>query len=487
METSTSILKSAVTTALITILFSVTAKAQSQEQSCISAQDVQEIGQNFRQISQRASNGKKVYCEADLGKEWFAVTKSLEVLKNIKQNAPTPDQNDAFTFKAISESDWWSYFTNRANTFTLIDKSTHPALRDTCLDDDLANTGVVAFVFGSRDRGHIYLCPFFFEQDIYSQASVMMHEVRHFDGHGHETCSQGQESGNSGACDMRITDQGSYAISVQTIVGMARSAETPKADASLLESEALYMAFNKFNEIPEVKIDNAVILSNTDGEVFKWNPSNDNVSKIGQLNEAAVVLNSYNRFTIYPVDNSVPAYRMDKDLKARQESIGLFAVDYNKERPSEKAKYKSISYFGAGGLLKDNTLITICDNQNLFEESLDRRGEFVRMISMSEDRFDQVRTSMLVSQKGEIISFKCEDRESQRVLFEDTGLRYSGNPSDIVESFSLSGVQYAVLKDGSLTGINLTNQIMSAELLDLPIANKNWVSATPLSNPEIFN
>ena len=215
----------------------LSAQAQSLEKACIPAKDVNEIGRSFRQIAQRASNGKKVYCEADLGKNWFAVTKSLEILKNIRQNPPAFDQNDAFTSKAITEKDWWSYFTKRARSFTL---------------ERRCQEGVVAFVYGGfgGGNGNIHLCPFFFEQNLYSQASVMMHEVRHFDGHRHVTCTQGQEEGNRGACDNRITGRGSYAISVQTIVGMARSEDTPKAQASLLESEALYMAFNKFNQIP---------------------------------------------------------------------------------------------------------------------------------------------------------------------------------------------------------------------------------------------
>jgi len=461
-----------IVTVLITLFFTFSAQAQIQEKACISADDMKVIGKNFSQINKRLSDGKKTYCESDLGKEWFALSKSLEVLINLKQNAPIFDQDDAFTHKAISEKDWWSYFTKRARSFTL---------------ERQCQEGVVAFVYGFGGNGNIHICPFFFEQGLFSQASVMMHEVRHFDGHRHVTCSQGQEEGNGGACDGNISRQGSYAISVQTIVGMARSNDTPKAQASLLESEALYMAFNKFNVIPKVKINNALILSSNSGEVFKWNPANDNVKKLGQLNEAAVILNSYNKFTIYPTDSSVPAYRMDKELLERQESIGLFAVAFNNETAAEKEKYSSISYFGAGGLLKGNTLITICDNKNLFEKNLDQRGSFVRMISMSDDDFDQSRNSMLLSSNGELVSFKCRNKNSNQLVFTDTGIKYTGNPNDIVESFSLAGVQYAVFKDGSLKSINVLGNSMMSENLDLPIANENWVSATPLSNPEIFN
>jgi hypothetical protein len=467
-------IKTQIVTTLITLFFTFSAHAQNSDVSCISAQDMQVIGQSFSQINSRLSDTLTRYCEIDLGKEWFAVSKSLEVLKNIKQNAPVFDEKDAFTHKAISEKNWWSYFTNRASSFTL---------------ERQCEEGVVAFVFGGfgGGNGNIHLCPFFFEQGLYSQASVMMHEVRHFDGHRHVTCASGQEEGNRGACDTRLSNKGSYAISVQTIVGMARSNDTPKDQASLLESEALYMAFNKFNETPEVKINNAVILSNNAGEVLKWNPLKKTIIKVGQLNESAVVLNSYNRFTIYPTDANVPAYRMDKELRVRQDSIGLFAVEFNKETPAEKEKYKNISYLGAGGLLKENTLITICDNKTLFKENLNKRGEFVAMISMSEDDFDQERTTLLLSTKGDIISYECRDSDSNNLVFKNTGLKFSGNASDVVESFSLDGNQYAVLKNGTLVNLNLSGSTLSAEQLDLPVNNKDWVSATPLSNPVIFN
>lgn len=463
-----------IATVLITLLFTFSAQAQSSNVTCISSDDMNIIGQSFRQIQNRLNDSLEEYCEADLGKEWFSLSKSLEILKNIKQNPPALDIDDAFTYKAISEKNWWDYFTNRASSFTL---------------ERSCQEGVVAFVYGGfgGGNGNIHICPFFFEQELYSQASVMMHEVRHFDGHRHVTCSQGQEEGNDGACDTRISNKGSYAISVQTMVGMARSKDIPKAESSLLQSEALYMAFNKFNQTPQVKINNAVILSSKTGEVFKWNPKKETVKKVGQLNEPAVVLNSYNKFTIYPLDTNVPAYRMDQELTERQKSIGLFAVEFNKETPSEKEKYKNISYLGAGGLLKGNTLITICDNQSLFSVNLKKRGEFVSMISMSGDDFDQVRTSLLLSKNGELVAFECRDRESNDIVFKNTGLRFDGNASDILESFSLDGNQYAVLKGGSLVNLNQSDKTLSVEEIDLPIANRNWVSATPLSNPVIFN
>ena len=205
-----------ITALFVSVLFPalISLSAQAQENTtCISLKDMQEIGEHFSQIKGLIRNQKAVYCENDLGKEWFAISKSLEILKNITPDEPELDQSDAFTFKAISEKDWWGYFTNRASSFNL---------------ERECEEGVVAFVFGVFGGGKIHICPFFFEQNLYSQTSVMMHEVRHFDGFRHVTCSRGKEQGNSGACDTDITEKGSYAISVQTMVCLLYTSPSPR-------------------------------------------------------------------------------------------------------------------------------------------------------------------------------------------------------------------------------------------------------------------
>ena len=461
------------TTTLLTLIFTslISLNAHAQDaQACISLEDMNEIGESFSQIERKISDQKTEYCSNDLGKEWFAVSKSLEVLKNTQPDEPTLDPDNAFTFKAISEKNWWSYFTNRANSF---------AIERRCQD------GVVAYVYGFGGNGEIHLCPLFFEQNLSSQASVMMHEVRHFDGFRHVTCTRGQEEGNSGACDSVITKKGSYAISVQTLVGLARSKQTSKGQRALLESEAMYMAFNKFNTVPKVKIQNTIILSNTNAEVFKWTPGKE-ASKLADLKEPAVVLNSYGKLTIYPTDVRAPAYRMGKNLEESVNGIGLFAEFFNRESPSEKAKYSNISYFGIGGLLKENRLIAICDNQSLFENDLSSRGKFSRIVSLSTDDLDIQRESYLLAEDGELVSYKCRNKQSNNLVFENTGIKLDRTAKDLVESFGLGGKQYAVLGNGNLASINLNGKSLKAERLEMPIANENWVSATPLSSPEIF-
>lgn len=455
--------------ALLTVTLFLTFTASAQSTTCINHDDLAEIGQTYSQVEKFVGN-KAEYCEQDLGSNWLNIISSLVTLKNTQPNEPKTDQADALTYKAISERNWWTYFTNRAKRFTV---------KKSCQKD------VVAYVIPIWGDGKIHLCPPFFKQNVSSQASIMMHEVRHFDGHGHVTCTRGSGINNAGACDDEITRGGSYAVSVQTLVGLARSKETTKEERPFLESEALYMAFNKFNTLPQLKLTKSILLSNRSGEVYKWTPGGE-ATLINSLKEPALIYNSFNNITVYPLDASVDAYRIGQKLSTKIENPGLFAKHYNEESPSEREKYKNVSYFGVHGILKENSLITLCNNKDLSTDNLDSYGEFTRVISLSSDDLDSERSSMLLAKNGSLVSFKCVSNDSTRLNIENTDLRLSGDAKNIVESFGLAGDQYAVLKNGTLTTLYLDKSNFRIQTLEMPIENKDWVSATPISKAKVF-
>lgn len=456
---------------LITSFLASTSFAQSNK--CITHNDLTEIAESFSQI-QRFVGDKKQYCQKELGSDWLNIINSLVVLKNIQPNAPAVDESDAFTTKAITENNWWAYFTKRARLFTI---------ERVCRDN------IVAFVIISRngrDDGNIHLCKPFFEETVSSQASTMMHEVRHFDDQGHVLCTRGNESGIDGACDNSISQKGSYAISVQTLVGLARSNETQEEEKPLLEAEALYMAFNKFNAVPSVALKNSILLSNNSGEVYKWRLEEDDAELMTTLNEPARISNSFNNITIYPLNTGIDAYRMDQKFQTKISNPGLFAVEYNKKEASERADYKNISYFGTGGLLKGNTLTTLCNNEDLAVDDLSRFGNIEKIISISDDNQDTERTSALLTSNGEVISFNCRSRESSAVTFRKENFNFTGDSLKAEDSFGLAGVQYAVLENGTFAELSLKGSSLISEKLNLPVANQNWISATPISRPEVF-
>jgi len=447
------------------------AQGQPQAEPCIQSTDLEQLSEDFDQFRQFLSN-KSEYCEGDIGKEWLMVANSMVALHNMEPNEPETDDKDALTFKAINENSWWDYFTNRADQI-VVESNCPP--------------NVVAYVQPLFGMGRIHICETFFKINVYSRASTMMHEVRHFDGHRHVTCTQGNEQGVRGACDGEITSQGSYAISVQTLVGMARSEQTEGKDQAALEGEAIYMAFNKFNRVPQVKLEKSIYLSNTVGETYKW-ILGQGADLVEVLNEPARVLSSGNDLTIYPLDPSVDAYRMDQKFSARADNPGLYAVHYNEFSPSERSEFSSISYSGTGGLLRNNALTTFCDFEagKLSTLPLDDKGTFTALIALSKDETDLAKESYLVSDAGELFRYKCAESPKGEVAFSQSELTIASGSRKIGSSFGMDGHQYALMKNGILKEMVVSGTEIEAQNIDMPLENSNWVSATPMSRSKLF-
>lgn len=439
--------------------------------SCISDNDLKEISEDFVQFEKFLS-GKSQYCESDLGMEWYKIAQSLVTLKNSSPDEPTIDSDDAFTYQAIDEKDWWAYFTKRADTF-IVQKS--------------CREGVVAYVQPFFGMGRINLCAPFFEMPISSQASVMMHEVRHFDGHRHVTCTQGNENGSDGACDEKITGKGSYAISVQTLVGLARSKDTLAAEKPLVEAEATYMAFNKFNSVPKVKINYSMLLSNKVGEVYSW-VIGKSADLMATLDSPAVMNGSGRHLTIYPTDTNLEAYRMDNALTAKVENPGLYAKHYNAQSVQERAKFKSISYQGTGGLLKGNSLTTLC-NQSTVElgnKKLDSIGQMKRILTLSKDSKSIEQESFLLSENGDLFPYECKSTRTTAVTVGNSTMKVDSSLLDVKQTLSLGKDYFAIKEDGTLVRMSYENKTFSEESVAMPIQNADWLSATPISKPLVF-
>jgi hypothetical protein len=439
--------------------------------NCISDNDLKDISVDFLQFETFLTE-KAEYCESDLGTQWYKIAQSLVTLKNSSPDEPTIDADDAFTYQAISEKDWWAYFTKRASKFII-----HSNCRE----------GVIAYVQPFFGAGTINLCEPFFDMPISSQASVMMHEVRHFDGHRHVTCTQGNENGSGGACDQKITGQGSYAISVQTLVGLARSKDTLAEEKPLVEAEATYMAFNKFNVVPEVKINHSMLLSNKAGEVYSW-VIGKSADLVKTLSSPAVLNGSGRHLTIYPSDTNLDAYRMDNGLTATVDNPGLYAKHYNEQSVQERAKYKSISYNGTGGLLKENSLTTLCNQTSLElgNKKLDSVANMKRILTISNDSKSIEQESYLLSENGDLYPYECKSTRTTAVTVGNSKMKLDSTLLDVKQTLSLGKDHFGVKEDGTLVKMSYENNTFSEEPMTMPIENSDWLSATPISKPQVF-
>ena len=172
--------------------------------ACVPQSEIAEIAKSFPQFQQYAS---KDYCY-DGGRDSHLIAgivfmRSTQFDKNMNRSS-----DDLFSGKFASS--WWNYFIGRINEFEV---------------DDSCPKGVVAYVFAFGGKT-MYACSGALTDQFtpLDLASVFMHEARHIDGYPHITCSRGPRQGLSGACDQRIADTGSYAVTVETYAQLSRYA-----------------------------------------------------------------------------------------------------------------------------------------------------------------------------------------------------------------------------------------------------------------------
>lgn len=178
----------------------------SMASSCLTAQEMTELAQDFNQFRDLADKGG--YCYD--GSDESGLIASLMFLKKT-QFANQMDRSPDELFSGRFASDWYGYFKKRIRR-VVIEKS--------------CQRGVGAFVYMKNPV--MFVCPFLMTSrfSALDRASVMMHEARHIDGYGHITCSRGPRAGMRGACDPRISDGGSYAVTVETYSQAAKYASS---------------------------------------------------------------------------------------------------------------------------------------------------------------------------------------------------------------------------------------------------------------------
>ncbi len=438
------------------------------EETCLQVSDIQNIEGHFQQFQDFTKSGKKEVCRDEVGEKWFEVVRTVLAMERLKVTDELQTvEGDDLTLKPITEKDWWSYFTKRADHF-IIEPSRCSA-----------NANIVAFVYPFfRDK--INLCPRFFEMDPGSQIEVLMHEVRHFEGFSHVTCTQGNENGSSGACDQKIATGGSYAVSVQAQVELSFVDQLNDADRILAESGAIYSVNNKFNSLPSVKYTNFVYASNKDGEVWRMPESNPaNAQLVTTLKDAAYIYGNGSQFTVFPAEATADAYRISKDFTSRAKSIGAYANMYNADSVAQRSEYGAINYYGVGAIVKSNELHTFCGEQatSLSAKSFDE-GKVQALPILKNDKDED--HMFILSDSGEMFDFTCDDKTGELAI---TPVQ-STLPADTATAFAFDDkTAYVVTTSGSLKAYNMKTQSYEADLS----TDSNWLNATPLRIYDVFD
>lgn len=454
-----------------TLLTSLSAQANNyfnKEEKCLRVEDVQAVQGHFRQFRPFTASGKGEICRGQgIDDKWFEVLRSVLALQRLSVNgAIVRDEQDDLTRRPIQEKDWWGYFTQRANDFVI--------LPSYCA----SNPGVVAFVYSFR-RGQINLCQQFFDMDPGAQIEVLMHEVRHFDGHPHVTCTQGNEAGTPGACDDVITRGGSYAVSVQVSVELAFVEQLSLDDRTLAEASATYSVNNKFNSRTQVKVRDYIYLANEAGELHRADLAKlPRTELVAKLASPARVFGNGSQLTIFPLDLSQKAYRRSRDLKVKVQSLGAFANLYNAKAPEARESMAAINYLGFGAISENDVIHAFCGTSATgLSQHRVGHGPVKALLNLM-PRSTEVE-NVVVTDAGEALLLSC-DQASGVMSTKPTALPL---PRDVVAGFSVvPGEAFVLTERGELLSVNLK----TGELVQLLSGGKAWVSATPLRVHTLF-
>ncbi len=376
---------------LLTTLAFLTLGATTWAQECISVPEMQEIAQDFKQFQNLAS---KEFC--------YDNSETANLLASImfmRKTAFSPDmkRSEDELFSGRFSSSWYKYFTERINDVNI--PSNCPP-------------GVGAYVYGFGST--MYVCPMLLSANFTAldRASVFMHEARHMDGFRHITCRTGPRAGISGACDNKISDEGSYAVTVETYAQIAKYAVDlhPALKAYSMSSAAVY-AHETFDTPARVNAKPILVLMNEAGQFFSMNLSGSNdIKKLGQSPSVGRIVMRGQHMILFPEDKTLPAkYVFAKNEGDIAQSAGDMILEYNGQTPAQKADMKDMLIAAQwNARVYSNGIKFVCNTQkpSPTDLSLPAGQTAGRILHLDGYKRDS-RSSYLVSEQGSLLEFGC--------------------------------------------------------------------------------
>jgi hypothetical protein len=361
---------------------------------CISQTEMKTIAVHFTQFANLAN---KEFCN-DNSQTWHLLS-SIMFMRQTQFAQTMPVSKDELFSGRFAKS-WYDYFIGRINDLQVVND---------------CPKGVIAYVYMSGNT--MYTCPAALTTSFSSldRASVMMHEARHIDGFPHITCTKGARKGLQGACDTKISNGGSYAVTVETYAQLAKYAEgVHPAMKAYARSSAIIYADEAF-EAP-VKInrsENLLVLTNK-LEFHSLNVVKNEVKKIGQVSAAGHIVKRAQHMIIFPSDKTLKAqYVFSNNEGEISQSPSDFITEYNAQTPAQKADLVDL-HIGAqwSARVYRNKITFICDPKSpamkdialpngLTAASLVYPGGYAR------DKY----TAQLVTENGDLFELGCVNKQ----------------------------------------------------------------------------
>lgn len=358
---------------------------------CVPQSEMQAIAQHFTQFRHLAN--KSEYCYD--GTNESGLIAGIMFMRKTAFAAQMPNSPDDL-FSGSFKSDWYRYFIGRIHDFQIPGNCPK-------------GVGAYVYMFGNT----MYVCPMLLSDNFTAldRASVFMHEARHIDGFPHTTCTRGPRAGLQGACDNRMSDRGSYAVSVETYAQLAAYAtDLHPALKAYSRSAAVIYADEAFEAPVRIDRQQQFLLMTTQGEFHTLNLAGGVTTRqLGESPALGKLVMRAQHMILYPDDKSLPAkYVFARNEGDIQQAAGDIAVEYNGLAPAARAEWVDV-HIGAqwaARILRDKMRIG-CDPRSDSSTDVSNNGE-IPVAMVYPNGYDRAaRQAHVAMQSGRIFEIGC--------------------------------------------------------------------------------
>lgn len=412
---------------LFTILALLLFAAPAMAEECISKEEMQEIAGHFTQFRHLAD---KEYCYTDSHESHLIA--GLMFMRKTQFNMPMDRSKDDL-FSGRFASSWYNYFIGRINDMEI---------------DQNCPKGVAAYVYAFGGKT-MYVCTMMLSSNYTAldRASVFMHEARHIDGYPHVTCRTGARAGLQGACDNRMSDGGSYAVSVETYAQLAKYAlGIHPALKAYARSSAIVYADEAFET--KVRIDRTqqfVVMDQAKN--FHLLRADGSSQPLGQSPLLGKIVMRGQHMTLIPDDvNEKARFVFARNEGVINQEAGELAAEYNGQTPAQRATLVDLHIAAQwNARVYQDKVKFACDPRSKDVKEISIKGEVpVGMIYLN--GYDRAATmAHLMMQSGRLYDIGCSSKSS---------------PTLAPSSTSLDQVYKSLYKVGDLTlGLTMNGEL----------------------------
>ena len=303
-----------------TLVFANDGQPITTDTNCVTKAEMQIIAKDFPQFAPQSA---KDYCYD--GSQTAALVQTLMYMRHTAFSpVMNPSKDELFTGR-FSQS-WYAYFENLVSEIEVV--SSCPK-------------GVVAYVYGMFGGETMYACPLALTTTFSAldRASVFMHEARHLDGFPHITCSRGPRQGMQGACDERISDGGSYAVTVETYAQLAKFAsEVHPALKAYARASAVIYADEAFESPVRINRAETLLVLNSNLDFYTIDVATGKATKLGKAPYAGKIVRRAQHMILFPNDKTLKnQYLFTNDQGTVEQEAGELFAEYNGQTPEQRA------------------------------------------------------------------------------------------------------------------------------------------------------